>query len=118
MTVCNINFIDIRKILVYLQWKRAKEEIIKVRLFFDVIQFSRINIFFVQWFNDVVLVSLLLSLNIFHTFSRIFIAEFEQVNVCWGKGSNCGEIHAICAIYRLLFHILGIMTWSILDTVL
>lgn len=40
----------------------------------------------------------------------ISVAEFEQVNVCWGKWSNYGEIHAICAIYRLLFHILGIMT--------
>ena len=32
---------------------------------------------------DVVLVSLLLTLNIFHTFFSVSIVEFEQVNVFW-----------------------------------
>ena len=32
--------------------------------------------------TDVVLLFLLLSLNRFHTFFSIFIADFEQVNVC------------------------------------
>ena len=33
---------------------------------------------------DVVLVFLLLTLNIFHTFSSVSIADFEQVNISWG----------------------------------
>ena len=32
---------------------------------------------------DVFLVSLLFTLNIFHTFSSVFIVDLEQVNVCW-----------------------------------
>ena len=39
--------------------------------------------------NDVVLLSLLLTLNIFHTFSLCFsIDDFEQVNVCWAADSH------------------------------
>ena len=34
---------------------------------------------------DVILVSLLLTLNIFIPFSSVFIAAFEQVNVCWDE---------------------------------
>ena len=33
--------------------------------------------------TGVVLVSLLLTLDIFHTFSSVSIINFEQVNVCW-----------------------------------
>ena len=33
--------------------------------------------------NGVVLMSLLLTLNIFYTFFSVFIVYFEQVNVCW-----------------------------------
>ena len=33
--------------------------------------------------TDAVLVSLLLPLNVFKTFSSASIADFEQVNVCW-----------------------------------
>ena len=33
--------------------------------------------------NDVVLTFLLLTLNIFHTFSSASIAHFEQVNIRW-----------------------------------
>ena len=34
---------------------------------------------------DVFLVSLLLTLNIFLTFSTVSIVDFEQINVCWGS---------------------------------
>ena len=34
--------------------------------------------------NGVVLVSLLLTLNIFHTCSSVSIVNFEQVNAGWG----------------------------------
>ena len=34
---------------------------------------------------DVILVSLLLTLNIFIPFSSTFTAAFEQVNVCWDE---------------------------------
>ena len=37
----------------------------------------------VVYVNDVVLVFLLLTLNIFHTFSSLPIVEFEQVYVNW-----------------------------------
>ena len=37
----------------------------------------------VKYVNDVVLVFLLLTLNIIHTFSSVSIIEFEQVNVSW-----------------------------------
>ena len=33
--------------------------------------------------NGVVLVFLLLTLNIFHTFFSVFVVDFEQVNVNW-----------------------------------
>ena len=33
--------------------------------------------------NDIVLVFLLLTLNIFHSFFSASIVDFEQVNVCW-----------------------------------
>ena len=33
---------------------------------------------------SVVLVSLLLTLNIFHTLSSVFIVNFEKVNADWG----------------------------------
>ena len=33
--------------------------------------------------KDVTLVSLLLTMNIFRTFSRAFITNFDQVNVYW-----------------------------------
>ena len=33
--------------------------------------------------NDVVLMFLLLTFNIFHTFSSVSIVDFEQVNVTW-----------------------------------
>ena len=32
---------------------------------------------------DVVLVSLLLTLYIFHTFSRVSVADFVQINISW-----------------------------------
>ena len=38
--------------------------------------------------NGVVLVFLLLTLNIFHTFFSISIVEFEQVNVSWEVVQN------------------------------
>ena len=38
---------------------------------------------------DVILVSLLLTLNIFHTFSSIFIVDFEQVYVELKKIESC-----------------------------
>ena len=37
----------------------------------------------VKYTNGVVLVSLLLTLNIFHTFSSVSIVNFEQVNAGW-----------------------------------
>ena len=33
--------------------------------------------------SDVILVFLLLTLNIFHTFSSISIVDFERINVSW-----------------------------------
>ena len=42
--------------------------------------------------KDVTLVSLLLTMNIFHTFSRAFITNFDQVNVYWVEillGQKC-----------------------------
>ena len=43
---------------------------------------------------DVVLVPLLLTLNISHTFSKVSIVDFEQVSVCWEDNSKtaCGFI--------------------------
>ena len=35
--------------------------------------------------NDIVLVFLLLTLNVFHSFFSASIVDFEQVNVCWVK---------------------------------
>ena len=35
--------------------------------------------------NGVVLVFLLLTLNIFHTFFSVFVVDFEQVNVSWDR---------------------------------
>ena len=35
--------------------------------------------------NDVVLVSLLLTLNIFHTFLFLFFVNFELVNISWER---------------------------------
>ena len=35
--------------------------------------------------NDVVLVSLLLTLNIFHTFLIFFFVNFELVNISWER---------------------------------
>ena len=35
--------------------------------------------------NDVVLVTLMLTLNIFHTFFSASIVDFEHVNVCWER---------------------------------
>ena len=43
----------------------------------------------------VVLVFLLLTLNIFHTFSSAFIVDFEQVNVSWDIPSNTWQVFAI-----------------------
>ena len=39
-------------------------------------------------FIDVFLVFLLVTLNIFHTFSSISIVDFEQVNVSWVCSNN------------------------------
>ena len=42
--------------------------------------------------KDVTLVSLLLTMNIFRTFSRAFITNFDQVNVYWVEillGQKC-----------------------------
>ena len=38
--------------------------------------------------NDAILISLLLTLNIFHTFSSVATVNFEQVNVCWIRDSS------------------------------
>ena len=42
-----------------------------------------------KYTNDLVLLSLSLTLNIFHTFSSIFIVDFEQVNIWWKCGAEC-----------------------------
>ena len=36
-----------------------------------------------RWHDEVALVFLLLTLNIFHNFSKVSIVDFEQVNVNW-----------------------------------
>ena len=51
----------------------------------------------------VVLVSLLLTLNIFHTFSKVSIVKFEQVNTGWEK---------------LTFHILTPSDFNIMEKVM
>ena len=33
--------------------------------------------------NDIVVVFLLLTLNVFHTFFSVSIVDFEQVSICW-----------------------------------
>ena len=38
---------------------------------------------YVHKVNNITLVSLLLTLNIFHSFSSVSIVNFEGVNVCW-----------------------------------
>ena len=43
--------------------------------------------------NGVVLVSLLLTLNIFHTFSSVSIVNFEQVNTGWVNSNMVGVKH-------------------------
>ena len=37
---------------------------------------------------DVVLMSLLLILNMFHTFFSVSVVDIEQVNVCWVDDSH------------------------------
>ena len=44
--------------------------------------FTKVNPATIYLFK-VILVILLLTLNIFHTFFRVSIVDFEQVNVCW-----------------------------------
>ena len=44
--------------------------------------------------TDVVLVFLLLTLNIFQTFPRVSIVDFEQVNVCWEYMNLTNPFHA------------------------
>ena len=34
------------------------------------------------------MIDVLLTLQAFGTFSSVFIADFEQVNVCWGRPSK------------------------------
>ena len=49
--------------------------------------------------TNVFLVSLLLTLNIFHIFFSVSIVSFEQANVvCWKVNSDVGHFH-----YRLSF---------------
>ena len=43
-----------------------------------------------------ILVSLLLILNIFQTFSSVYVADFQQVNVCW-------DITALDYTFHILF---------------
>ena len=38
------------------------------------------------------MVFLLLTLNIFHTFSVVSIVDVEQVNVSWVTRTNCNEM--------------------------
>ena len=45
---------------------------------------SKITIKTLDRFNDVVLVSLLLTVNIISSFSSVSVVDFEQINVCWG----------------------------------
>ena len=53
--------------------------------------------------NDLILVFLFLTQNIFHTFFSVFIVDFEQVNVSWIKSP-----HRACfskVLSRLLEHL-------------
>ena len=48
-----------------------------------------VKIYLFQTKNDVVLVFLLLTLNIFHTFSTVILVDIEQVNVSWILRKQC-----------------------------
>ena len=48
-----------------------------------------VNIYLFQTKNDVVLMFLLLTLNIFHTFSTVILVDIEQVNVSWILRKQC-----------------------------
>ena len=43
----------------------------------------KVNIKNIRTTSDVVLVFLMLTLNIFHTFFSVSLVDFEQVNVSW-----------------------------------
>ena len=43
----------------------------------------KVNIKNIRKTSDVVLVFLMLTLNIFHTFFSVSLVDFEQVNVSW-----------------------------------
>ena len=47
-----------------------------------------IYLFKVIMWNDIILVSSLLTLNRFHTRSGVFIIDFEQVNAGWGADAS------------------------------
>ena len=46
--------------------------------------------------NDLVLVSLLLTLNLFTTFSNAFIVDLKHVNVCWKTGTLLWLLPVLC----------------------
>ena len=54
--------------------------------------------------NDIVLVFLFLTLNIFYTFFLVFIVDFEQVNISWDDSfkQNKYTLYAFSWIYQKL----------------
>ena len=64
------------------------------------------NIYLLKFSSTIgnVLVFLLLTLNIFTSFSSVNIVDFDQVNVCWVLALRSGEIDTIALNYLTHSH--------------
>ena len=58
------------------------------RLSPDLKGLSKLKMQISEILSEVVLVSLLLTLNRFTSSSSIFIVNFEQINICWDDNDN------------------------------